>query len=88
LFSTKYEPAHPVMPRWRVWEKLKERFFGYHHDLPPTIAAQLLGGHVVYKDSRPGQWVAVIEMERVYEARRGTPTSKRSLADTIRNSDN
>ena len=88
LFSTKYEPAHPVMPRWRVWEKLKERFFGYHHDLPPVIAAQLLGGHIVYEDHRPGQWVAVIEMERVYEARRGTPPSKRSPADTIRNLDN
>jgi hypothetical protein len=88
VFSTKYEPAHPVMPRWPVWEKLKERFFGYHHDLPPVIAAQLLGGHVVYEDHRPGQWVAVIEMERVYEARRGTRTSKRSPIDTTRNLDN
>jgi len=77
VFSTKYEPVHPVMPRWRVWEKLKERFFGYHHDLPPIIAAQLLGGHIVYEDRRPGQWVAVIEIERVYEARRGTRRSSR-----------
>ena len=73
VFSTKYEPVHPILPRWRVWENLKERFFGFHHDLPPIIAAQLLGGHIVYQDRRPGQWVAVIEMERVYEAKRGTP---------------
>ncbi len=69
VFSTKYEPARPLL-RWRAWEKLKARFFGFHRDLPPEIAAQLLGGRVVFMERRAEQWVAVIELERVYEARR------------------
>jgi hypothetical protein len=69
VFSTKYEPAHPLL-RWRAWEKLKARFFGFHRDLPPEIVAQLLGGRVRFTERRSGQWVAVIELERVYEARR------------------
>jgi 4-amino-4-deoxy-L-arabinose transferase-like glycosyltransferase len=70
VFSTKYEPPHPLMARWPAWEKIKERFFGYHRDLPPLAAAQVLGGRLVYSHSRNGQWVGVIEMERIEEARR------------------
>jgi len=68
-FSTKYEPPHPVLesPRW--WEGLKARFFGYHRDLPPAFIAQLLSGNVVFSEQRQGQWVAVIELERVEDAR-------------------
>jgi hypothetical protein len=73
VFSTKYEPARPLLGHWRAWEKLKTRFFGFHHDLPPEIAAQLLGGRVVFTEKRSGQWVAVIELERVYEARLDAP---------------
>jgi len=29
----------------------------------------MLGGHVVFADRRQGQWVAVIEMDRAYEAK-------------------
>ena len=67
-FSTKYEPPHPLVqsPRW--WEHLKARFFGYHRDLPPAFIAQVLGGNVVFIEQRQGQWVAVIELERVEEA--------------------
>ncbi len=68
LFSTKYEPARPLLGHWHAWEKLKTRFFGFHRDLPPAIAAQLLGGRVVFTEIRPGQWVAVIELERVLDA--------------------
>jgi hypothetical protein len=73
VFSTKYEPACPLLRGWRAWEKLKTRFFGFHHDLPPEIAAQLLGGRVVFTEKRSGQWVAVIELERVYDAQLRRP---------------
>ena len=64
VFSTKYEPPHPLLDRWKYWEELKRRFFGFHRDLPPAAAAQILGGHIVFSEEVKGQWVAVIEMER------------------------
>jgi len=64
VFSTKYEPARPLLDRWQTWTDLKRRFFGFHRDLPPAAAAQILGGHVVFSAERKGQWVAVIEMEQ------------------------
>jgi hypothetical protein len=64
IFSTKYEPEHPLLDRWRTWTDLKRRFFGFHRDLPAAAAAQLLGGRIVYSKQRKGQWVAVMEMER------------------------
>jgi hypothetical protein len=64
VFSTKYEPPHPMLERWKSWEEVKRRFFGYHRDLPPAAAARILGGHIVFSEERQGQWVAVIEMEK------------------------
>jgi hypothetical protein len=68
LFSTKYEPRHPFLERWPWWQSVKQRFFGFHRDLPPAAAAQFLGGRVVFEDRREGQWVAVVELEHVYDA--------------------
>jgi len=76
LFSTKYEPGPPLLERWilpahsdgwlsrtfSAWQAMKSRFFGYHRDLPPALAAQILGGKIVFTHGRNGQWVAVIEM--------------------------
>ena len=64
VFSTKYEPANPVLDRWKTWVEWKRRFFGFHRDLPPAAAARILGGRVVFSEERKGQWVAVIEMEQ------------------------
>jgi len=64
IFSTKYEPGPAPWDRWRTWTELKSRYFGFHRDLPPAAAAQLLGGHVVFSEQRQGQWIAVIEMEQ------------------------
>jgi Dolichyl-phosphate-mannose-protein mannosyltransferase len=64
VFSTKYEPAHPLLARWTTWTNWKRRFFGYHRDLPPQAAAQILGGRTVFSEESKGQWVAVVEMER------------------------
>jgi len=68
VFSTKYEPPRPLLERWGVWERLKMRFFGFHRDLPPAAAAQILGGETVFAEKREGQWIAVIEIARVREA--------------------
>jgi len=68
VFSTKYEPRHAMLQNWRLWTELKTKFFGYHRDVPPAVAAEILGGHVAYADNRDGQWVAVIEMDRIEEA--------------------
>jgi dolichyl-phosphate-mannose-protein mannosyltransferase len=64
VFSTKAEPAHPLLDRWATWTELKRRFFGFHRDLPPAAAAQVLGGHIVFSEQRRGQWAAVIETEK------------------------
>jgi hypothetical protein len=64
VFSTKYEPAHPLLDRWKSWEGLKRRFFGYHRDLPPAAISQILGGRIVFSEERKGQWIAVIEIEQ------------------------
>lgn len=64
VFSTKYEPEHSLGDRWPAWIKLKRRFFGFHRDLPPAAAAQVLGGTVVFSRERKQQWIAVIELQR------------------------
>ncbi len=76
VFSTKVEPLRPLLDRWnsslgRKWTNLKRRFFGFHRDLPPAAAAQILGGHIVFSEERKGQWVAVIELakEQVVDAK-------------------
>jgi hypothetical protein len=69
VFSTKYDPPHPWFERWRTWQGWKTRFFGYHRDLPAAAAAQILGGRLVYEDLRPGQWIGVIEMEQIQDAK-------------------
>jgi hypothetical protein len=72
VFSTKYEPEPGPAPwnHWRTWTELKARFFGFHRDLPPAAVAPILGGRIVFSEQHEGQWVAVIEMERVEEASR------------------
>jgi hypothetical protein len=72
VFSTKYEPVHPLLEHWRLWQGWKARFFDYHRDVPPAVAAQILGGNLVYTETRNGQWVGVIEMERIIDAKNQT----------------
>lgn len=69
IFSTKYEPPYALLHRWLTWQRVKVRFFGFHRDVPPAVAAQLLGGRIIFHEKRQGQWVAVIELERVVDAR-------------------
>jgi hypothetical protein len=69
VFSTKYDPPHSWFERWHQWQHWKAQFFGYHRDVPPAAAAQILGGRLAYNDIRNGQWVGVIEMNQIQEAR-------------------
>jgi hypothetical protein len=69
VFTTKYQPPHSFFDRWRLWRSWKERYFGYHVDLMPEAAASVLGGSLVFIERRHGQWVGVIEMENIEEAR-------------------
>ncbi len=64
VFSTKYQPPHPLFENWEAWQRIKERFFGYHRDLLPEDIAQRLGGMIVYRKERNGQWIAVVAVER------------------------
>jgi Dolichyl-phosphate-mannose-protein mannosyltransferase len=68
VFSTKYQPGPTILDRWHRWQEWKSRYFGYHVDLTPQVAASVLGGSVVYVERRRGQWVGIIEMEKVEEA--------------------
>ena len=70
-FSTKFEPRRgwmsgiPFFARWRWAQK---RYFDYHEDLPPAAIARLLEGRIVYQESSPGEWVALIELDKVRDA--------------------
>jgi Dolichyl-phosphate-mannose-protein mannosyltransferase len=69
VFSTKYQPGPTIFDRWRRWQEWKSRYFGYHVDLTPEVAASVLGGNVVYAERRRGQWVGIIQIEKIEEAK-------------------
>jgi hypothetical protein len=71
VFSTKYEPAYSWFQRWQAWQEWKSQFFGYHRDLSPVAAARILGGQIIYRAERRGQWVGVIEIPQIEEANAG-----------------
>ena len=69
VFSTKFQPAHPMVENWEAWQKVKARFFGYHRDLSPEEIASRLGGKILFRKERQGLWIAVIGTERAENAR-------------------
>jgi hypothetical protein len=69
VFSTKYESPYPWLERWPIWRRWETRFFGYHRDVRPGVAAQILGGQLVYEEHSKGQWVGIIAVERIEQAR-------------------
>jgi hypothetical protein len=66
VFSTKYQPPHALfgIENWDAWQRIKEKFFGYHRDLLPEEIAQRLGGTIAYHKEMNGQWIAVIALEQ------------------------
>jgi hypothetical protein len=78
VFSTKYDPPRnflnqprwPIFARlWQMWEYIQERYFDFHRDLPPEVIAQMLGGRIVWQRSSGGQWAAIIELDKIRNAR-------------------
>jgi hypothetical protein len=43
---------------------------GFHRDLTPEAAASVLGGNLVYVKYRSGQWVGIVELQKIEEAKR------------------
>jgi hypothetical protein len=64
MFSTKWEPPHPLLPTLLFGKALHERFFDYHKDVIPQRAAELLGGRIVWERNWQNEWVAIIEIEK------------------------
>jgi hypothetical protein len=63
LFSTKTPRSQLT---WAWWQRANARFFDLHEDMSPAAAATLLGGRVVMHESENGQWVAVVEFDRIH----------------------
>jgi hypothetical protein len=68
VFSTKYQPPNSFFDHWHFWREWKSRYFGYHKDLAPEVAAAVLRGNLVYVERKRGQWVGIIEMQKLEEA--------------------
>lgn len=68
LFSTKYEPEGNLLDRLPTWERLQERLFDYHRDLPPDLAARFLGGQTILRARRGGEWIAIVDLQHVQNA--------------------
>ena len=64
VFSTKYDPPHLWLGLGARNEALDARFFDFHRDLQPAAIAHLLGGKVVWRNDRQGQWAAVLHFDR------------------------
>jgi hypothetical protein len=69
VFSTKAEPARPLLSLGSRSAALDQRYFGLHHDLLPEAIAHQLGGTVVWKSGDDqGQWIGLIRFNRQFEA--------------------
>jgi hypothetical protein len=68
LFTTKWQPLHPLLRALPFGERLQKIFFDYHEDLLPQPAAALLHGRVVRYMNRRNEWVAIIALEKVENA--------------------
>ncbi len=63
-FSTKYDPPRLMLDLGARNEALDTRFFDFHRDLAPGAIAHLLGGSVVWREDRQGEWAAVLHFNR------------------------
>ena len=84
LFSTKWEPPHPLLSSLLFGRALHERFFDYHEDIDPQRAAALLGGRILDYQNRNNEWMAILVIERVENASRPQPKSDTSQTLTPR----
>jgi hypothetical protein len=68
-FSTKYEPPHGLFQRIPGWAYLQTRYFDFHQDLPAATIARMLHGRIVWQEATTGEWIAVIEIEKIRDAK-------------------
>jgi len=73
LFSTKWAPPRNALSLSRHNEANDARYFDFHLDLLPDEAAALLHGEVVWKQSRGGEWVAILRFPRIVDASLARP---------------
>ncbi len=68
LFTTKWQPPHPLWRTLPFGEAVQERFFDYHEDIRPDRAAAMLNGRIIRYENRNNEWIAIIALERVENA--------------------
>ena len=68
LFTTKWQPPHPLLRRPLFGQQVQQANNHYHEDLPPQVAASLFGGRVVRYLNRNNEWVAIIAIEKIENA--------------------
>jgi Dolichyl-phosphate-mannose-protein mannosyltransferase len=68
LFTTKWQPPHPLFRALPFGTALQQRFFDYHEDMPPRVAADFFGGRVVRYLNRNNEWVAIITIDKIENA--------------------
>jgi Dolichyl-phosphate-mannose-protein mannosyltransferase len=67
-FSSKFEPLRGWMPHIAGWTRAQMRYFDFHQDLAAASIARLLHGRIVWQEASPGEWIAVIEIDKVRDA--------------------
>jgi hypothetical protein len=77
VFSTKYDPPSLPMSLGPKSEALDERYFGLHHDLPPEVIANKLGGKVIWEGEDHEMWIALLRFNRQFEASLERPDALR-----------
>ena len=76
LFTTKWEPPHPLLEGLAFGKPTQERFFDYREDLSPERAAAILGGRVALYRNRNNEWIALIPIEKIENARTVEPSAR------------
>ncbi len=67
-FSTKYDPPSGWVNRLGWWNRMQEKYFDYHSDLRPQLIATMLQGHIVWQRAKGGEWIAIIELDKIRNA--------------------
>jgi hypothetical protein len=71
LFTTKWEPPHLLFGNLFFGKTIQERFFDYHQDISPQLAANVLGGRLAKYLNRNNEWIALISIEKIEDASGG-----------------
>jgi hypothetical protein len=77
VFSTKYDPPSMLLSLGPKSERLDQKYFGLHHDLPPEEIAQRLHGTLNWQREDHAQWIALIRFNRQFDAQMRLPDAMR-----------